>query len=196
MQQQLDSILPTRANPFRRRLLTKQVKLATLRTLQQHRNRNDMPGTYVTGGSGVPVSRLRKIERQTERFIDTAVQIVNLQREVEWLQLSADLFDAGKIHANGTAVRGVSKQRNKERRHTKDRLFCGVFPAGLSFCDRWVEEHGDYKKLAFLSYEHCRFVQVYHETPLLQRIFAHVADLKPGQQFQVSTTAQYVILKT
>jgi hypothetical protein len=34
-----------------------------------------------------------------------------------------------------------------------DSLFIGVFPAGISYADRTKQEHGDYKRLAFLPYD-------------------------------------------
>jgi len=33
-----------------------------------------------------------------------------------------------------------------------DRLFIGVYPEGIVYADRYVQPHGDYKRLAFLSY--------------------------------------------
>lgn len=35
----------------------------------------------------------------------------------------------------------------------KDRLFIGMFPAALVYADRGIEEHGDYRRLASLSYD-------------------------------------------
>jgi hypothetical protein len=34
-----------------------------------------------------------------------------------------------------------------------DPLFIGLFPAGVSYANRNVEENGDYKRLAFLPYD-------------------------------------------
>lgn len=34
----------------------------------------------------------------------------------------------------------------------KDRLFIGCYPTGLVYADRQVEEHGDYRRLAYLNY--------------------------------------------
>jgi hypothetical protein len=34
-----------------------------------------------------------------------------------------------------------------------DPLFIGLFPGGVSYANRNVEEHGDYKRLAFLPYD-------------------------------------------
>lgn len=36
------------------------------------------------------------------------------------------------------------------------RLFIGVYPAGIVYADRQTEEHGDYKRLAFLPYHGMR----------------------------------------
>ena len=35
----------------------------------------------------------------------------------------------------------------------QNRIFIGIFPGGIRYADRHVEEHGDYKKLAFLPYD-------------------------------------------
>lgn len=35
----------------------------------------------------------------------------------------------------------------------RDRLFAGVYPCGIVYADRHNEEHGDYKRLAFLPFE-------------------------------------------
>lgn len=45
-------------------------------------DKTDMPGTYITGGSGVPASRLRKIGQQLDRRIDRAVELQRLQRDL------------------------------------------------------------------------------------------------------------------
>jgi hypothetical protein len=34
-----------------------------------------------------------------------------------------------------------------------DRLFIGNYPCGIVYADRHNEEHGDYKRLAFLPYD-------------------------------------------
>jgi hypothetical protein len=40
----------------------------------------------------------------------------------------------------------------KQVLEAKGRLFIGIYPTGLSYSDRGVEEHGDYKKLGYLNY--------------------------------------------
>ena len=78
-----------------------------------------------------------------------------------------------------------------------DRLFIGVFSGGLSYADRHREEHGDYAKLAFLPYNTLE-LKVYDGCPddLRKEIEDHAATIQArrGEQFQVSSCAQYVTL--
>lgn len=78
-----------------------------------------------------------------------------------------------------------------------DRLFIGVYPAGISYADRQRQEHGDYAKLAFLPYDTLQ-LKVYEGCPadLRARIETHAATIQSqrGQRFQVSSCNQTVIL--
>lgn len=78
-----------------------------------------------------------------------------------------------------------------------DRVFCGVYPCGLVFADRHRESHGDYKRLAFLSY-HTLKLEFEPDAPahLREVIEKDVAamNLKPGATFQISTCGQTVRL--
>lgn len=78
-----------------------------------------------------------------------------------------------------------------------DRLFIGVFPAGISYADRHREEHGDYAKLAFLPYDTLE-LKVYERCPadLRTEIETHAATIQSrrGQRFQVSSCNQTVML--
>lgn len=56
-------------------------------------NPNDIPGTYVTGRSGVPASRTKRLNRQIERSVDRAVEFTKTLQElrqvesrIEWLR--------------------------------------------------------------------------------------------------------------
>ena len=77
------------------------------------------------------------------------------------------------------------------------RLFIGVFPTGISYADRTREEHGDYKRLAFLSYRTLE-LEWYDEVPsdLAKQIIADAASIQArrGELFQVSTSGQFVKL--
>jgi hypothetical protein len=75
-------------------------------------------------------------------------------------------------------------------------LFIGVFPGGISYCDRRREEHGDYQKIAFLPYRSLE-LKIYHpKSDLLPAIEKHAADIqaKRGQPFEISTCGQTVML--
>lgn len=78
-----------------------------------------------------------------------------------------------------------------------DRLFTGVYPTGIVYADRAKEEHGDYKKLAFLQYNTLTLRWNGECEPELKaQIEAHAQDMqsKRGQFFQTSTCGQGVTL--
>jgi hypothetical protein len=77
-----------------------------------------------------------------------------------------------------------------------DALFIGVFPGGIVYCDRTQEEHGDYRKVAFLGYRSLE-LQVYQpESALLPRIRKDAAEMQAqrGRQFAISACGQTVTL--
>lgn len=78
-----------------------------------------------------------------------------------------------------------------------DRLFIGVFPTGISFADRSVEVHGDYKRLAFLPFSTLA-LEIAQDCPadLRAEIDAYAATIQArrGQPFTVSTSGQTVVL--
>jgi hypothetical protein len=78
-----------------------------------------------------------------------------------------------------------------------DRLFIGVFPCGISYADRKVEEHGDYKRLAFLSYSRLE-LEWFKGCPesLRGQIIADAAKIQArrGEDFQISTVGQTIRL--
>lgn len=78
-----------------------------------------------------------------------------------------------------------------------DRILCGIFPCGVTWADRAREEHGDYKRLAFLPY--CELVlKVEPDCPadLREQIEKHAAEIiaRRGERFAVSATGQCVTL--
>lgn len=78
----------------------------------------------------------------------------------------------------------------------RDRLFIGIFPTGISYADRATEEHGDYAKVAFLSYESLELEIRRPRSPLLPLIREDAARMQArrGEDFQVSTAGQTVRL--
>jgi hypothetical protein len=77
------------------------------------------------------------------------------------------------------------------------RIFVGVYPCGIVYADREREEHGDYKRLAFLPYESLE-LDVRPDCPkdLLEWIAlsAESYQKRRGQPFQTSTSGQTVTL--
>jgi hypothetical protein len=76
-----------------------------------------------------------------------------------------------------------------------DRLFIGVFPCGISYADRKVEEHGDYKRLAFLPYSSLG-LEWFKDCPesLRGRIIADASKIQArrGEDFQISAVGQTI----
>lgn len=84
-----------------------------------------------------------------------------------------------------------------EDQKTRERLFAGVNPGGISWADRTVHEHGDYKQLAFLPFSTLE-LSVKADCPAeLAEIIREDATQfqnKRGERFKVSTCGQTVIL--
>ncbi len=79
----------------------------------------------------------------------------------------------------------------------KQRLFIGIFPAGIVYADRWQQVAGDYKRLAFLPFRSLE-LEWSRDVPefLVGAIKTDAAAIqaKRGQAFQISTAGQTVIL--
>ena len=82
------------------------------------------------------------------------------------------------------------------------RLFVGLMPAGIVYADRGREEHGDYKRIAFLSYHNLEFKaaklsdasEADRELLRLARGHAETIQAQRGQKLQISTAGQGVTL--
>jgi hypothetical protein len=78
-----------------------------------------------------------------------------------------------------------------------DPLFSGVFPTGISYCDRRVEEHGDYKRCALLSFSTLELdIRKGCSSDLKARIIEDAAKIQArrGEQYQVSGSGQTITL--
>jgi hypothetical protein len=78
----------------------------------------------------------------------------------------------------------------------EDRLFAGVMPAGITYCDRKIEVDGDYKKIAFLAFYDLKLQIFDKESRLLPLILPDAKRLqrKVGEEYQISLTGQTIIL--
>lgn len=75
------------------------------------------------------------------------------------------------------------------------RLFIGIFPTGISYADKYYEAHGDYKRLAFLSYATLTLeIEPDCPEPLKQEIEEHAKAFNQGDEFQISTSGQTITL--
>ena len=69
-----------------------------------------------------------------------------------------------------------------------DRLFIGIFPGGIVYADRERDEHGDYKRLAFLPYDTLALkLQPDCSTEFRPSIEEHAATIRDrrGQRFDL-----------
>jgi hypothetical protein len=91
------------------------------------------------------------------------------------------------------------KQHSRElaREAARERLFVGVFPAGIVYADRKREKAGDYARCAFLAYATLK-LDIEPDCPAALRalIVADAAKIqaRAGELFQVSTSGQSVRL--
>ncbi len=87
-------------------------------------------------------------------------------------------------------------RRGCANRSLLDRLSVGVYPTGISYADRAREEHGDYAKVAHLSFRTLELEVYKPKSPLLPLIRKDAAKIiaRRGERFETSASGQYVIL--
>ena len=89
------------------------------------------------------------------------------------------------------------KRRYGHSRSPSERLFVGVYPAGISYADRSREKHGDYARCAFLPFRSL-VLEVESDCPKALRalIEADAARIQArrGELFEVSASGQTVRL--
>jgi hypothetical protein len=89
-------------------------KQAQLDRLNGQQDRNGaLPGTFVTGRSGVSASYSKKLNRQLDRTIDTAVNIVALTKELPELKRRLELYESGRINEQGRTIDSPSTLRKQ-----------------------------------------------------------------------------------
>lgn len=182
------------SNPFQVKLEKAQAHLAKQERQYARFIRNAMPGTYVTGNSGVPAARRVKLDQQLDRTIDLSRDLVELRAKVAWLERSVELFDQGLINAQGRSI-SPSKPYSETAKVRKDgqpRLFVAKYPEGFVYCDRYQERHGDYLALAFMSYrrlelEWYKDIGVVPEA-LRKQVVAHAESMQAqrGEPYQIA----------
>mgnify|MGYP000930808472 FL=1 len=137
------------ANPFRPRLQRAQERLRKLEGQWARLEANAVPGPFVTGNSGIPAVRRRKLDSQLERTVDLSAALVKARAHVGWLQAQHDAYARGEINAQGRAVRpkGKEPQGLPEFERLEDRIFISDLGSGPTWTDRRVRPQDDFKPI-------------------------------------------------
>ena len=94
-------------------------------------------------------------------------------------------------------MRRLHRRYGRARRSAAERLFSGVYPAGIVYADRSREKHGDYARCGFLPFSTLA-LEIEPDCPkaLQALIKADAARIQArrGQSYQVSSSGQTVIL--
>lgn len=79
---------------------------------------------------------------------------------------------------------------------TEERLFIGLYPAGIVYADRGATENGDYRRCGFLPYDTLVLEVTKWAGSLRQEIEAHAETIqrRRGEAFEVSSCGQTVRL--
>ena len=89
------------------------------------------------------------------------------------------------------------RRRYGHARSASERLFIGVYPAGISYADRSREKHGDYARCAFLPFGSLK-LEVEPDCPSALRALivkdAAKIQARRGEQYVVSGSGQTVRL--
>jgi uncharacterized membrane protein YgcG len=104
----------------------------------------------------------------------------------------------------GTGGLDIPRERSmigdmaKMKRTASERVFSGVYSTGISYADKDVEVHGDYKKLAFLPFSTLVLEWYANRVPPDVREYidrdAAKMQARRGQQYAVSSSGQTVTL--
>ena len=76
-----------------------------------------------------------------------------------------------------------------------DRLFCGIYPGGIVYADRAIEEDHDYKRVAFLAYDDLALRIDDPNSPLLGQVKqdALYFQTRRGQRFPISGNSGVIL---
>jgi hypothetical protein len=163
-----------------------EAKLASL----LRKDDNGMANSFPLGAGRGGRARLsaKRLDQKIDSSVRRAGEIIKLRARIAYL----------KSPACPEPLYKRAKRVSVKAKPEGDRLFIGVYPCGLVYADTWIEKHGDYKKLAFLSYRELEIDWSKGRIPkeLKARIVAHAATMqaKRRQSFPISTCGQFVTL--
>lgn len=129
---------------------------------QSERASANAPGSFVTGRSGRTAAQNKRSERALELTITNAGKSLAATKEANRLERHADFIESGgpeRVQAEQQKRKAVEMAADKAIKAAKkalpleDRLLVCGLGAAYVFCDRAVERHGDYRRLATMSYD-------------------------------------------
>jgi len=195
------------SNPYAEKLMAAERRLERLEKKQEALRQSAIPSTYITGNSGIPASRRRKLDQQLDRTIDLAVAYEKQREKVAEIRGKFNAYNDGLIDEHGRRIitqeekearvaERVAVRERRKRMSPEDGLFIGCYPEGLVYADKRSIKGGDYRKIAFLSYRTLELSLYNPPADMLPLIEASAERMrkKRGKQYQISTCGQYVIL--
>lgn len=110
-----------RGNPYSPRREAAEAALKRVETEQETFEGGTIPGTFITGRSGVTKAYRRKLDAQLDKTIDLSVKVVKAQETVDRLVQDEKLFDLGLINYQGRSIsdRPESKKRSPHSEKVK-----------------------------------------------------------------------------
>jgi len=184
-------------NPFADRLVAAKQTVGGIERTQDAFDSTAMPGTFVTGGSGVSARRHRALDRQIEKTVSLAVRAVEARDDLALLERMYLAWQDGRIDWQGRSIRKRTAKVKKPAMTAEEALFVGCYPAGIVYGNRARDIGGDYQRCGFLSYGTLE-LDIEDGCPARLRplIEAHASDLqaRDGEDYQVSGVGQTVLL--
>ena len=142
-------------NPYTAKLEKARQKLAKVEGQQKSLDANAIPGTFITGRSGVSAARSKRLDRQLDKTIDLAVAYRKALEQVQRLERLEKLYEQGKVNGQGRAIWPKKKKKKgkpwTEQRRTLynalemlsiDGVYC-VKGHKLEVLAKWNEEVGE-----------------------------------------------------
>lgn len=129
---------------------------------ESRRASDNAPGSYVTGASGRTRAMNRRTDRALIKTIENAKKSIAAEKQADEFERHANWLENGgpereqQRRLEAIAQRKIDRKKAQaERKEMKagpldERLFAGVYPAGLVMCDKAVKKNNDYRDLGIL----------------------------------------------
>lgn len=125
-----------------RRVETIKKRMAALDTVI---HAEGLPGTFVTGGSGVSASYSRKLDRQLDRTVRSAGEWTTLRDELAAKESRLEAYKAGRVHKSGQPVK-VAALKSSAARMTAEEVAAKFPDAPVVTRAQWNAKDRECKK--------------------------------------------------